>query len=161
MTSVLVTGAAGKMGALSAQTIAAQEDLRLVALVDPKGADAVGDAFDGATTVEVGDGRPAQPASAKLIARPAAMRATRRPCASGRSIRIAILRHVLPETMRPGKGLVNRRGVSVGRHSRPGSGDLCAAAESRRPALPEPSRTRSRHRHGTLGVLRLGRSVQV
>jgi len=44
MTSVLVTGAAGKMGALSAQTIAAQEDLRLAALVDPKGADAVGDA---------------------------------------------------------------------------------------------------------------------
>lgn len=44
MTSVLVTGAAGKMGALSAQTIAAQEDLRLVALVDPKGAHAVGDA---------------------------------------------------------------------------------------------------------------------
>ena len=44
MTSVLVTGAAGKMGALSAQTIAAQDDLPLVALVDPKGADAVGDA---------------------------------------------------------------------------------------------------------------------
>ncbi len=44
MTGVLVTGAAGKMGALSAQTIAAQDDLHLVALVDPKGADAVGDA---------------------------------------------------------------------------------------------------------------------
>ena len=44
MTSVLVSGAAGKMGALSAQTIAAQEDLSLVALVDPKGADAIGDA---------------------------------------------------------------------------------------------------------------------
>jgi 4-hydroxy-tetrahydrodipicolinate reductase len=36
---VLVTGAAGKMGALSAQTIAAQEDLRLVALVDPRKGD--------------------------------------------------------------------------------------------------------------------------
>ena len=35
MIDVLVTGAAGKMGALSAQTIAAQDDLRLVALVDP------------------------------------------------------------------------------------------------------------------------------
>ena len=44
MTDVLVTGAAGKMGALSAQTIAAQSDLRLVALVDPKSADAVGEA---------------------------------------------------------------------------------------------------------------------
>ena len=44
MIDVLVTGAAGKMGALSAQTIAAQDDLHLVALVDPKGADAVGDA---------------------------------------------------------------------------------------------------------------------
>jgi 4-hydroxy-tetrahydrodipicolinate reductase len=44
MTSVLVTGAAGKMGALSARTIAAQDDLCLAALVDPKGADAVGDA---------------------------------------------------------------------------------------------------------------------
>jgi 4-hydroxy-tetrahydrodipicolinate reductase len=32
---VLVTGAAGKMGSLSAATIAAQDDLRLVALVDP------------------------------------------------------------------------------------------------------------------------------
>ncbi len=36
MIDVLVTGAAGKMGALSAATIAAQDDLRLVALVDPK-----------------------------------------------------------------------------------------------------------------------------
>lgn len=35
MIDVLVTGAAGKMGALSAATIAAQDDLRLVALVDP------------------------------------------------------------------------------------------------------------------------------
>jgi len=43
MTSVLVTGAAGKMGALSAQTIAAQDDLRLVALVDPRRPDAAGD----------------------------------------------------------------------------------------------------------------------
>jgi 4-hydroxy-tetrahydrodipicolinate reductase len=32
---VLVTGAAGRMGALSAATIAGQDDLRLVALVDP------------------------------------------------------------------------------------------------------------------------------
>jgi 4-hydroxy-tetrahydrodipicolinate reductase len=44
MTRILVTGAAGKMGALAAQTIAAQDDLSLVALVDPKGVDAVGDA---------------------------------------------------------------------------------------------------------------------
>lgn len=36
MTDVLVTGAAGKMGSLSATTIAAQSDLRLVALVDPR-----------------------------------------------------------------------------------------------------------------------------
>jgi 4-hydroxy-tetrahydrodipicolinate reductase len=36
MIDVLVTGAAGKMGALSAQTIAAQDDLRLSALVDPR-----------------------------------------------------------------------------------------------------------------------------
>jgi 4-hydroxy-tetrahydrodipicolinate reductase len=36
MIDVLVTGAAGKMGALSAATIAAQDDLRLVALVDPR-----------------------------------------------------------------------------------------------------------------------------
>jgi 4-hydroxy-tetrahydrodipicolinate reductase len=43
MTDVLVTGAAGKMGALSAQTIAAQDDLHLVALVDPKGGDGVGE----------------------------------------------------------------------------------------------------------------------
>jgi 4-hydroxy-tetrahydrodipicolinate reductase len=35
MIDVLVTGAAGKMGSLSAATIAAQDDLRLVALVDP------------------------------------------------------------------------------------------------------------------------------
>jgi len=39
MIDVLVTGAAGKMGSLSAETIAAQDDLRLVALVDPKGGD--------------------------------------------------------------------------------------------------------------------------
>lgn len=38
MTGILVTGAAGKMGSLSAATIARQDDLRLVALVDPKGA---------------------------------------------------------------------------------------------------------------------------
>jgi 4-hydroxy-tetrahydrodipicolinate reductase len=36
MIDVLVTGAAGKMGALSAATIAGQDDLRLVALVDPR-----------------------------------------------------------------------------------------------------------------------------
>lgn len=39
MIDVLVTGAAGKMGALSAATIAAQDDLRLVALVDPRAGD--------------------------------------------------------------------------------------------------------------------------
>ena len=39
MIDVLVTGAAGKMGALSAATIAAQDDLRLVALVDPRDGD--------------------------------------------------------------------------------------------------------------------------
>ena len=39
MIDVLVTGAAGKMGSLSAATIAAQDDLRLVALVDPKPGD--------------------------------------------------------------------------------------------------------------------------
>ena len=37
MTDVLVTGAAGKMGSLSAQTIAAQDDFEIVALVDPRG----------------------------------------------------------------------------------------------------------------------------
>jgi len=36
MIDVLVSGAAGRMGSLSAETIAAQDDLRLVALVDPK-----------------------------------------------------------------------------------------------------------------------------
>ena len=44
MTDVLVTGAAGKMGGLSAATIAAQDDMRLVALVDPKGGASAGDA---------------------------------------------------------------------------------------------------------------------
>ena len=39
MIDVLVTGAAGKMGALSAVTVAAQDDLRLVALVDPRKGD--------------------------------------------------------------------------------------------------------------------------
>ena len=39
MIDVLLTGAAGKMGALSAATIAAQGDLRLVALVDPRKGD--------------------------------------------------------------------------------------------------------------------------
>ncbi len=43
MTGILVTGAAGRMGALSAQTIAAQPDLELVALVDPKRGGAGGD----------------------------------------------------------------------------------------------------------------------
>ncbi len=45
MTDVLVTGAAGKMGSLSAATIAAQSDLRLVALVDAKGGDGGGVPF--------------------------------------------------------------------------------------------------------------------
>jgi 4-hydroxy-tetrahydrodipicolinate reductase len=44
MTDVLVTGAAGKMGGLSAATIAAEDDLRLVALVDPKGGASAGEA---------------------------------------------------------------------------------------------------------------------
>ena len=44
MIDVLVTGAAGKMGGLSAATIGAQDDLRVVALVDPKGGASVGDA---------------------------------------------------------------------------------------------------------------------
>jgi 4-hydroxy-tetrahydrodipicolinate reductase len=39
MIDVLVTGAAGRMGSLSAATIAAQDDLRLVALVDPRKGD--------------------------------------------------------------------------------------------------------------------------
>jgi 4-hydroxy-tetrahydrodipicolinate reductase len=39
MIDVLLTGAAGKMGSLSAATIAAQDDLRLVALVDPVSGD--------------------------------------------------------------------------------------------------------------------------
>ncbi len=39
MIDVLLTGAAGRMGALSATTIAAQADLRLVALVDPNKGD--------------------------------------------------------------------------------------------------------------------------
>ncbi len=39
MIDILVTGAAGKMGALSAATVAAQDDLRLVALVDPNKGD--------------------------------------------------------------------------------------------------------------------------
>jgi 4-hydroxy-tetrahydrodipicolinate reductase len=45
MTDILVTGAAGKMGSLSAATIAAQDDLELVALVDPKGGDGDGVPF--------------------------------------------------------------------------------------------------------------------
>jgi 4-hydroxy-tetrahydrodipicolinate reductase len=44
MIDVLVTGAAGKMGGLSAATIDAQDDLHVVALVDPKGGANVGDA---------------------------------------------------------------------------------------------------------------------
>ncbi|MFA4964928.1 MAG: 4-hydroxy-tetrahydrodipicolinate reductase [Thermoleophilia bacterium] len=44
MTGVLVTGAAGKMGGLSAATIAAQQDLEVVALVDPRGGAAAGGA---------------------------------------------------------------------------------------------------------------------
>jgi 4-hydroxy-tetrahydrodipicolinate reductase len=51
MIDVLVTGAAGKMGSLSAATIAAQDDMHLVALVDPKGTARQGDApsFKGVT----------------------------------------------------------------------------------------------------------------
>ena len=37
VTDVLVTGAAGKMGSISARTIAAQDDFHVVALVDPRG----------------------------------------------------------------------------------------------------------------------------
>ena len=44
MIDVLVTGAAGKMGGLSAATIGAQDDLRVVALVDPRGGASAGDA---------------------------------------------------------------------------------------------------------------------
>jgi 4-hydroxy-tetrahydrodipicolinate reductase len=44
MTDVLITGAAGKMGSLSAATIAAQDDLTVVALVDPKGGASAGGA---------------------------------------------------------------------------------------------------------------------
>ncbi len=44
MIDVLVSGAAGKMGSMSSQTIAAQDDLRLVALVDPNPGDGVGGA---------------------------------------------------------------------------------------------------------------------
>ncbi len=43
MIDVLVTGAAGRMGGLSAATIAAQDDLRVVALVDPKGGASAGE----------------------------------------------------------------------------------------------------------------------
>jgi 4-hydroxy-tetrahydrodipicolinate reductase len=44
MIDVLVSGAAGRMGSLSAETIAAQDDLRLAALVDPQMGAAVGGA---------------------------------------------------------------------------------------------------------------------
>ncbi len=44
MIGVLVSGAAGKMGSLSAATIAAEDDLRVVALVDPRQGTSVGDA---------------------------------------------------------------------------------------------------------------------
>lgn len=44
MTDVLVTGAAGKMGSLSARTICAQKDMRVVALVDPVGGARAGEA---------------------------------------------------------------------------------------------------------------------
>jgi 4-hydroxy-tetrahydrodipicolinate reductase len=47
MMDVLVTGEAGRMGALSAATIAAQDDLRLVALVDPHKGDGGGAAWFG------------------------------------------------------------------------------------------------------------------
>ena len=45
MIDVLITGAAGQMGGMSAATIAAQDDLRVVALVDPKGG-AAGSVFE-------------------------------------------------------------------------------------------------------------------
>lgn len=44
MIDVLVSGAAGRMGSLSATTIAAQDDLRVVALVDPRAGASAGDA---------------------------------------------------------------------------------------------------------------------
>ena len=44
MIDVLVTGAAGKMGSLSARTISSQTDMRVVALVDPAGGAHAGDA---------------------------------------------------------------------------------------------------------------------
>lgn len=44
MTDILVSGAAGKMGSLSAATIATEDDLRVVALVDPRRGEPVGDA---------------------------------------------------------------------------------------------------------------------
>lgn len=44
MIDVLVSGAAGKMGSLSAATIAAQDDLRVVALVDPRAGASAGGA---------------------------------------------------------------------------------------------------------------------
>lgn len=44
MTGILVTGAGGKMGGLSAQTIAAQPDLTVIALVEPRGGAKVGEA---------------------------------------------------------------------------------------------------------------------
>jgi 4-hydroxy-tetrahydrodipicolinate reductase len=44
MTGILITGAAGKMGGLSAETVAAQDDLEVVALVDPKSGAKAGDA---------------------------------------------------------------------------------------------------------------------
>ena len=42
MTGVLVSGAAGKMGSISARTIAAQDDFEVVALVDPRGGPGAG-----------------------------------------------------------------------------------------------------------------------
>lgn len=44
MIDILVSGAAGKMGSLSAATIAAEDDLRVVALVDPRQGAGVDDA---------------------------------------------------------------------------------------------------------------------
>lgn len=52
MSDILITGAAGKMGSLSAQTVAAQDDFDVVALVDPRGGDGAGDGTPFFATVE-------------------------------------------------------------------------------------------------------------
>jgi 4-hydroxy-tetrahydrodipicolinate reductase len=52
VTDVLITGAAGKMGSLSVQTVADQDDLTVVALVDPRGGAKAGGAAPCFATVE-------------------------------------------------------------------------------------------------------------